>query len=494
MDHAVVEIPSCPFCDFSDLDSYFLTQHVEPCHPENGYSPFSAEQDSDTSHLDKEAAYDIKPPCSSSQQGQLDDYVNCPHGRGEQVASVELSNHLDFHIAEGMAHEEAGMIETEMRSLDVYARRSDCPLGDTERQPDSSLCNHSPVFKTKASRMSHQQQRSESSFSDIPSPTGPDARFAAADAADGGIKRLGRAELGPHAHEKQMPSWLRRMLENGAKVTRSNRIGPNGILVRREAVENETSHVIPVLAQLCQQDSSVQRAFFCSPKVRHVFKMSREGGFCGYRNIQMLVSYIQDSRASGHEHFPGMLPTILKLQDMIERAWDMGFNSTGRIETGGIRGTRKYIGTPEAQALFLSLGIRCEANAFSETKEMRAHDALFMDMAEYFRQACSLEGDEKVFKTDLPPIYLQHKGHSVTVIGFEVRKNGSANLLVFDPVFKTSPAIQRLIGTTVKTSDPTRLMKAYRRGAAYLQKYKDFEVLKLLSRNGLSENHGDSEK
>lgn len=144
-----------------------------------------------------------------------------------------------------------------------------------------------------------------------------------------------------------MPSWLRRMLENGAKVTRSNRIGPNGTLVRHDAVENETSHVIPVLVQLCQQDSSVQRAFFCSPKVRHVFKMSREGGFCGYRNIQMLISYIQDSRASGHEHFPGMLPTILKLQDMIERAWDMGFNSTGRIETGGIRGTRKYIGTPE---------------------------------------------------------------------------------------------------------------------------------------------------
>lgn len=144
-----------------------------------------------------------------------------------------------------------------------------------------------------------------------------------------------------------MPSWLRRMLESGAKVTRSNRIGPNGTLVRQEVVENETSDVIPVLTQLCQQDKSVQRAFFCSPKVRHVFKMPREGGFCGYRNIQMLISYIQDSRATGHENFPGALPSILKLQDMIEKAWDMGFNSTGRIETGGIRGTRKYIGTPE---------------------------------------------------------------------------------------------------------------------------------------------------
>lgn len=474
MDHAVAEIP-CPFCDFSDLDSSFLAQHVEFCHPENGSSPSVAERDSYTLQSDKEATNNTKPPCSGSHRGQLDDYVNCPHGCGEQVTSVELSNHLDFHVAEGMALEDSGMVESEAHSLDA-----DCSLWSTEGHFNTPVHNRNPVSKTKASRMSHKGQSGESFFSDTPGSTGPGARLAAANATDGGIKRLGRAELGPYANEKQMPSWLRRMLESGAKVTRSNRIGPNGTLVRQEVVENETSDVIPVLTQLCQQDKSVQRAFFCSPKVRHVFKMPREGGFCGYRNIQMLISYIQDSRATGHENFPGALPSILKLQDMIEKAWDMGFNSTGRIETGGIRGTRKYIGTPEAQALFLSLGIRCEANAFSETKEMRAHDALLANVAEYFRRACSLEGDEKVFKTDLPPIYLQHQGHSLTVIGFEVRKNGSANLLVFDPMFKTSPAIQRLIGTAVKTSDPTRLMKAYRKGAAYLQKYKDFEILKLL--------------
>lgn len=34
---------------------------------------------------------------------------------------------------------------------------------------------------------------------------------------------------------------------------------------------------------------------------------------------------------------------------MIEDAWDAGINLEGRIETGGIRGTRKYIGTPEVR-------------------------------------------------------------------------------------------------------------------------------------------------
>lgn len=69
-------------------------------------------------------------------------------------------------------------------------------------------------------------------------------------------------------------------------------------------------------------------------------------------------------------------------------------------------------------------------------------------------------------------------GHSLTIVGFEIRENGSANLLVFDPMFKTTPAIKRLLGATTKSPDPERLLKAYRRGGAYLQKYKEFEILK----------------
>lgn len=137
------------------------------------------------------------------------------------------------------------------------------------------------------------------------------------------------------------------MLEKGGHTTKQTQITTDGKLARHTKVENETDHLIPVIAKLCQQDKSVQRAFLCSPKVRHICKMQREGGFCGYRNIQMLVSYINKAKSPGHEHFPNGVPTILDLQDRIELAWDMGFNSTGRTETGGIKGTRKFIGTPE---------------------------------------------------------------------------------------------------------------------------------------------------
>jgi hypothetical protein len=146
-----------------------------------------------------------------------------------------------------------------------------------------------------------------------------------------------------------MPSWLKKMLEKGGRSSKQTQITADGKLTRRTTVENETDDLVPVIVKLCEQDPSVQRAFLCSPKVRHVCKMSREGGFCGYRNIQMLVSYLKKSQSPGHEHFVNGVPSILELQDKIELAWDMGFNSTGRTETGGIRGTRKFIGTPEVR-------------------------------------------------------------------------------------------------------------------------------------------------
>lgn len=61
----------------------------------------------------------------------------------------------------------------------------------------------------------------------------------------------------------------------------------------------------------------------------------------------MLTSYINEVKSQGHQHFNGKIPTIFAIQDNIEHAWDLGINAQGRVETGGIRGTRKYIGTPD---------------------------------------------------------------------------------------------------------------------------------------------------
>ncbi|CAG8033499.1 unnamed protein product [Penicillium salamii] len=465
---------SCPFCPFADSDADFVSQHIEFCHPEGGGPPLP----------------ELETAPQTWPTGETDKYVECPHGCGELVTVTELANHLDLHVAEDVALD------------DVSGTPARSPAFSEEEFDDLDMLD-----SHKGDKRGMQRDSARANTSRPPRPRSPPSTTNA-----DGIKRLGvcipygtctgflvtndiqRTELGPHAHEKKMPSWLKKMLEKGGSISKQTQITSDGKLARKEIVENETDHLIPVLARLCEQDKSVKRAFLCSPKVRHICKMRREGGFCGYRNIQMLVSWLKKTHSFGHEHFPDKGPTILQLQDMIESAWDMGFNSSGRAETGGIKDTRKFIGTPEVslsgmelrwlantiqtQALFMSLGIPCEGSSLVEKNDRRACDALCMHVANYFRSA-SPEDETRIVQTDFPPIYFQHDGHSMTIIGFEIRDNGSANLLVFDPMFKTSPAMERLVGSHTKPSDPTRLLKAYRRGTPYLQKYKIFELLEL---------------
>lgn len=138
-----------------------------------------------------------------------------------------------------------------------------------------------------------------------------------------------------------MPEWLISMLRHGGAV--------------------RSRGMIHVLEQLLEQSAFLTTAYLCHPGVEHVSKLRREGGFCGYRNMQMLISYILSARSQGQEHFAKKndeLPSVFELQDHIENAWDNGINVYGRVETGGVKGTRKFIGTPEAQAVFLNLGIK----------------------------------------------------------------------------------------------------------------------------------------
>jgi hypothetical protein len=69
----------------------------------------------------------------------------------------------------------------------------------------------------------------------------------------------------------------------------------------------------------------------------------------------MLTSYINGVESQGYEFFNNKIPTIFEIQDYIENAWARGINSQGLRETGGIRGTRKYIGTLDVSNVFLLL-------------------------------------------------------------------------------------------------------------------------------------------
>ena len=188
-----------------------------------------------------------------------------------------------------------------------------------------------------------------------------------------------------------------------------------------------------------------------------------------------MVSYIVGAEFTGHEAFSGSLPSVFDVQNLIENAWDMGINPRGRIETGGIRLTRKYIGTPEAIALLQSLNIPCSISAFKHKTPGKSGDLLFRDVEQYFSRG-KYEAGQKVRTTTLPPIYWQHPGHSLTIVGIEKTTEGETNLLVFDPVFRDTSMMARLVGH--KHTHPAHLLRPYRRGPRYLSRFRAFEILK----------------
>ncbi|KAF2750451.1 DUF1671-domain-containing protein [Sporormia fimetaria CBS 119925] len=490
----------CPLCGFSvrQSEEYFLQLHFEQEHTED--SPFRIEDDPEP----------LPVPLATQQPSQLPGHVDtatpsaseeecnvfCPEPDcGELVLLTDFNDHLDLHAASTLSFDETtGKYHSQQpinmqRSYHQASNSKGTSKAPSFLEPDPHASSSSGgprrpeddsrKLKKRVGR-GNSTGSEKSTLSRSIAAFNPFSRHKAVKAPQN-TARLGRAELGPHAWEDRMPKWLHDQLAEGPKITIVNRIGRDGRLIKQEQVQNETPGIIPVLAQLSTLDRSVKQAYYCHPATLHIGKTPKEGGFCGYRNMQMLISYIQGAHAQGHEEFPGRTPGILKLQDLIERAWDKGINEIGRQQTGGIRDTRKYVGTPEAQALFLSSQIDCAVELFTDSPDgqIEAHEQLLYAVESYFSQAAVSEDGTNVLKTLLPPIYLQQPGHSVTIVGFERRKDGASNLVVFDPMYHTSPAMHALIGRkNIRTHRP-EVLQAYRRGSRQLGKHAAFEALML---------------
>ncbi|KAI3334873.1 peptidase family C78-domain-containing protein [Ustulina deusta] len=461
---------TCPLCSYNTDTEYAILLHMEESHSE-GKSPFVADPDPDVSR-DKE-----NRPAEQVTSGDEDAglFVECPiEGCLEQISLAELGDHIDFHAIE----------ENEESASDADVATADAaPVAANGREYQSPYS--SPPDGTRSNR-EYERERARSPvnhdstvdawkkiFSRRPARKIVDREGRSVD-GKGLRTRLGVSELGKHAYEHKMPDSL--------------------VALLRKRKYTSAEGIIPALARLLEQNSSTEYAYLCHPAVQHISKLRGEGGFCGYRNIQMLSSYIVGARVEGTEALGDRIPSIFRIQDYIENAWDMGINASGRIETGGVKGTRKYIGTPEAQAMFVSLKIPCEAEGFKSPKEGVAEAALFASVQKYFENA-SFDPRDKVRCTNLPPIYFQHRGHSLTIVGLEQRASGSLKLLVFDPMFHDPEGVVRLVGRAVHHDgakddrnkirsliihrNPDSALKLYRRGNNYLRRYREFELLRL---------------
>lgn len=449
-----------------DNTEYAVLLHIEEHHTEE--SPFAVQAaEPDLSLQDRRATtYTTETPRQSSSN---EPWMKCTRaGCNEYVHLTEVDEHLEIHEAitaadddgRGSSHEHSST-----SSISLRTHRSSPPNGKLQRE-----LGNPPKSKKPGSLWDYFTGGSLASSSSK-------ARNPLRERQPNG--RLGTKDLGPHAFEKSMPNEVRRRLKEDARPRTANRIGRDGKLNHETAIPNETSDLIPILADLSDLDPAVRSAYFCSRSTKHIHKLSCEGNFCGYWNIQMLLSYLRatDTDVVARDK---PLPNVLQIQEVIEEAWDAGTCTYGRIETGGIRNSRKWIGTHEAAAYFMHTQRPVQALSFksSDDAPAPAHIQL-LDWVEAYLLS-SLEDARKHGSsaiTALPPIFFQRAGHSMTIVGLERRKDGGRNLLIFDPSFATTSAMMRLVDGKTAHSKVETLMAPYRHGAKRLERWKEYEVL-----------------
>ncbi|GEM12023.1 zinc finger with UFM1-specific peptidase domain protein [Rhodotorula toruloides] len=199
-----------------------------------------------------------------------------------------------------------------------------------------------------------------------------------------------------------------------------------------------------------------------------------------YKNAQMVFSafrhlpqYAQGSTTAAHDTTP--IPPIRTWQETIEQAWKEGYDADGAEHFGGrLIGSRKWIGTTEVYTALTYMGVNAVIVDFPKSEPgsgVVTNKALVKWILDYFRSPSSpassfssaqgaptnafalLSASQgtSIHLTGKQPLYLQHKGHSRTVVGVEVGKSVNAGagaggrgraasegeeevwLLVFDP-------------------------------------------------------------
>lgn len=197
-----------------------------------------------------------------------------------------------------------------------------------------------------------------------------------------------------------------------------------------------TRLIVPRVKAMSFHATNVERTLACTCVDHYASSYGDRGWGCGYRNAQMLISsllthtgYNERLYKLWKEQKPPRtsVPSISRLQSLIEQAWAQGFDEQGSEQLGcKLVNTRKWIGATEVLTLLSFLRIKCQLMDFHRpTGTSGTHPELFNWVLRHFET--SLAGEFTA------PLYLQHQGHSRTIMGVEQHRDGTIVLLVLDP-------------------------------------------------------------
>lgn len=202
----------CPFCEFSDHDSYFLLQHVELCHPENGVSPFLVKDEVVPPHVQMDESDTGCPTDSLSNDDTNEAYTICPRRCGETVTIAELPNHMEMHFAEGMAFDGDGLTHADDDENDFQDQDDKTSEFRLETHFDTSLpkplrnCEAPPQSQIKTHRYSQNKRDLPDWRKLLLGSSGSKSKHRSAKAKHATVRRLGASSpcalrpVGPRAN------------------------------------------------------------------------------------------------------------------------------------------------------------------------------------------------------------------------------------------------------------------------------------------------------
>ncbi|CAH2252082.1 zinc finger with UFM1-specific peptidase domain [Pelobates cultripes] len=198
----------------------------------------------------------------------------------------------------------------------------------------------------------------------------------------------------------------------------------------------KTSGVLDALCRYYNNSApEVNCVWLCSNLDHFSNSPGDKGWGCGFRNFQMILSSLlhNDTFKNSLQEYRS-IPCIPKIQSLIEKAWKEGFDPQGASHFNGrLQGTKAWIGACEIYCLLTSLEIKCQILDFHKPSSPSGTHPLLFEWIQNFYSSGDSCSNGRVICTSKPAIYLQHQGHSRTIVGIEERKNKSYCLLIFDP-------------------------------------------------------------
>uniref|UniRef100_A0A1B0DGS9 Zinc finger-containing ubiquitin peptidase 1 n=1 Tax=Phlebotomus papatasi TaxID=29031 RepID=A0A1B0DGS9_PHLPP len=171
-----------------------------------------------------------------------------------------------------------------------------------------------------------------------------------------------------------------------------------------------TKSVAPRVLSLSSSSPGVIKSLVCSAVDHYASSYGDKGWGCGYRNLQMLLSSLLQNTTYNEALYSAWgnqgpsrtaMPSISRLQVMVEAAWNQGFDVQGSESLGcKLQNTRKWIGATEVFTVLSWLRINCHFVDFHRpTSSDGRHPELFNWVLKYFEEP----------RVHTPPLYLQHQ-------------------------------------------------------------------------------------